>query len=239
MSDKPVVAVLGIGPGLGSSVARRFAAEGCAVAAMARDEQHLQPVVKDIRDAGGTAEAVTVDAGDAASVHAAFERCRQTLGDPQVLVYNAAGPFVISEVLELDPDVFERAWRVNCFGAFLAVREVLPAMQRAGTGTLLLTGATAALRGSAGFSALAVGKFGLRALAQSLAREYGAQGIHVAHVIVDGQIDSPRIRRMFPNREAHTFLDPDRIADEYWHLYRQDPTTWSLEADLRPAVEKF
>jgi len=124
-------------------------------------------------------------------------------------------------------------------GAFYAAREVLPAMVEAGHGTILLTGASAAMRGKARFSALAVGKFGLRALAQSMAREFGPQGIHVSHVIVDGQINTPRIREMSPDREEHTLLSPDAIAGTYWQLHSQDPTAWTLELDLRPSVESF
>jgi NAD(P)-dependent dehydrogenase (short-subunit alcohol dehydrogenase family) len=124
-------------------------------------------------------------------------------------------------------------------GAFYAAREVLPAMVEAGRGTILLTGASAALRCKARFSALAVGKFGLRALAQSKAREFGPQGIHLSHVIIDGQINTPSIREMMPDREEHTLLSPDSIAETYWQLHTQDRTAWTLEADLRPSVESF
>jgi NAD(P)-dependent dehydrogenase (short-subunit alcohol dehydrogenase family) len=124
-------------------------------------------------------------------------------------------------------------------GAFYAAQQVLPPMLEAGRGTILLTGATASLRGSACFSALAVGKFGLRALAQSMAREFGPQGIHVAHVVIDGQINTPRMREMSPDREEHTMLSPDTIAETYWQLHAQDHTAWTLELDLRPSVESF
>jgi NAD(P)-dependent dehydrogenase (short-subunit alcohol dehydrogenase family) len=124
-------------------------------------------------------------------------------------------------------------------GAFYAAQQVLPAMVERGRGTVLLTGATAALRGSARFSALAVGKFGLRALAQSMAREFGPQGVHVAHVIIDGQIDTPRVREMSPDRDEDTMLSPEAIAETYWRLHAQHHTAWTLELDLRPAVESF
>jgi NAD(P)-dependent dehydrogenase (short-subunit alcohol dehydrogenase family) len=128
---------------------------------------------------------------------------------------------------------------VHSAGAFYAAREVLPAMVEARHGTILLTGASAALRGKGRFSALAVGKFGLRALAQSMAREFGPQGIHVSHVIIDGQINTPRIGEMMPGREEHTLLSPDAIAETYWQLHSQDRTAWTLESDLRPSVESF
>jgi NAD(P)-dependent dehydrogenase (short-subunit alcohol dehydrogenase family) len=128
---------------------------------------------------------------------------------------------------------------VESGGAFYAAQQVLPAMVEAGRGTILLTGATASLRGSARFSALAVGKFGLRVLAQSMAREFGPQGIHVAHVIIDGQINTPRMRERSPDREEHTMLSTGAIAETYWQLHVQDPTAWTLELDLRPSVESF
>jgi NAD(P)-dependent dehydrogenase (short-subunit alcohol dehydrogenase family) len=233
-----VAAVLGVGPGLGAAVARRFAGEGFAVAMMARREESLAEIRQDIEDDGGTALPVSADATDADSVAAAFERVRAELGDPEVLVYNA-GAFQMGGVLEVSPARFDECFRANCAGAFYAAREVLPAMVEAGRGTILLTGASAALRGKARFSALAVGKFGLRALAQSMAREFGPQGIHVSHVIIDGQINIPRVREMAPDREDHTMLSPDAIAETFWQLHAQDSTAWTLELDLRPAVESF
>jgi NAD(P)-dependent dehydrogenase (short-subunit alcohol dehydrogenase family) len=233
-----VAAVLGVGPGLGAAIARRFAGEGFAVALMARREESVAAVRKEIEDRGGGALPVTTDATDPDSVAAAFERVRAELGDPEVFVYNA-GAFQIGGVLEVSPAQFDECFRANCAGAFYAAREVLPAMAEAGHGTILLTGASAALRGKARFSALAVGKFGLRALAQSMAREFGPQGIHVSHVIVDGQIDTPRLREMSPDREDHTMLSPDAIAETYWQLHSQDRTAWTLELDLRPSVESF
>jgi len=231
-------AVLGVGPGLGAAVARRFAREGFAVALMARREEGVANVQEEIETASGTALPISTDATDPASVAAAFERVRGELGDPEVFVYNA-GTFQMGGILDLSPEKFDECFKANCAGAFYAAQQVLPAMVEAGRGTVLLTGATAALRGSARFSALAVGKFGLRALAQSMAREFGPQGIHIAHVIIDGQIDTPRLREMSPDREDHTMLSPDAIAETYWQLHAQHPTAWTLELDLRPAVESF
>jgi NAD(P)-dependent dehydrogenase (short-subunit alcohol dehydrogenase family) len=233
-----VAAVLGVGPGLGAAVARRFAGEGFAVAMMARREVSLAEIRQDIEGDGGTALPISTDATEAYSVAAAFDRVAAELGDPEVLVYNA-GAFQMGGILEISPNQFDECFRANCAGAFYAAREVLPAMVEAGHGTILLTGASAALRGKARFSALAVGKFGLRALAQSMAREFGPQGIHVSHVIVDGQINTPRAREMFPDREDHTLLSPNSIAETYWQIHAQDPTAWTLELDLRPAVESF
>src|SRR5215213_8035182 len=233
-----VATILGVGPGLGAAIARRFAGEGFAVALMARREESVAAVREEVEDSGGEVLLVTTDATDPDSVATAFERVRAELGDPEVFAYNA-GAFQMGGVLEVSPAKFDACFRANCAGAFYAAQQVLPAMVEAGRGTVLLTGATAALRGSARFSALAVGKFGLRALAQSMAREFGPRGVHVAHVIVDGQINTPRMREMSPDREEHTMLSPDAIAETYWQLHSQDLTAWTLELDLRTAVESF
>jgi NAD(P)-dependent dehydrogenase (short-subunit alcohol dehydrogenase family) len=233
-----VAAVLGVGPGLGAAIAVRFAREGYAVGLMARSEGSMSEAREKVEGSGGEALAVTADATDAASVARAFDQVRGSLGDPEVFVYNA-GAFRMGGILELTPEDFDRCWKANCAGAFYAAQCVLPAMLERGSGTVILTGATAALRGSARFSALAVGKFGLRALAQSMAREFGPQGIHVAHVVIDGQINTQRVREMSSEREEHTMLSPDAIAETYWKLHTQDRTAWTLELDLRPAVESF
>ena len=236
--DGKVAAILGVGPGLGAAVARRFAHEGFAVGLMARSEESLSAAQEEVESAGGQTLAVRADATDAGSVASAFEEVCRSLGDPGVFVYNA-GAFRMGGVLEVSPEDFDDCFRANCSGAFYGAQQVLPAMVERRRGTIIFTGATASLRGSANFAALATGKFGLRALAQSMAREFGPQGIHVAHVITDGQINTPRVREMSPDREEHTMLSPDAIAETYWRLHTQDPTAWTLETDLRPAVESF
>lgn len=238
MSNERVAVVLGVGPGLGGSVARRFAREGYATALLARRPESLRETHEQISRAGGKALSLPVDATDASSVAGAFAEVRERLGDPEVFVYNA-GAFQMGSVADLTPELFEACWKANCFGGFLGAREVIPAMVARGRGTILFTGATGSLRGGANFSALAVGKFGLRALAQSLARELGPKGVHVAHVIIDGQIDTPGLLKRNPGRATHTLLGPDSIAKTYWEIHSQDPTCWTHELDLRPAVEKF
>ncbi len=233
-----VATILGVGPGLGAAVARRFAREGFSLGLMARSEEGLSAAREEVEGTGGEALAVSADATDAESVASALERVREGLGDPEVFVYNA-GAFQMGGILELSPEQFDDCFRANCSGAFYGARQVLPAMVERGRGTIILTGATAALRGSANFAALATGKFGLRALAQSMAREFGPRGIHVAHVVIDGQIDTPRLREAQPDREESTTLSPDAIAESYWQLHAQDPTAWTLELDLRPALESF
>jgi NAD(P)-dependent dehydrogenase (short-subunit alcohol dehydrogenase family) len=228
-----VAIVIGAGPGLGAAVARRFAREGFTVGAVARKRETVEPLAQAI-----AGRAYVADTADAAQVATLFADIRNDLGAPDVLVYNASA-FKMGGILEVSPEDFEQCWKVGCHGAFLCAREVLPAMVERGAGTILLTGATAALRGSSRFSCLAVGKFGLRALGQSIAREFGERGVHVAHVIVDGQIDSERARSWSPQRPASSFLAPDAIAETYWQLHVQSPTAWTQEIDLRPAVEKF
>lgn len=237
-SASPCAVVVGVGPGTGAAVARRFAREGYRLGLIARNRDHLDPVVETIAEGGGEARSFLADAANPASLEQAFAQVRAELGPAEVLVYNA-GAFRIAGVLELTPDQLEEAWRTGCLGAFVAARQVLPDMVSRGRGTILLTGATASRRGSARFAALAVGKFGLRALAESMAREFGPQGIHVAHVVIDGVIDTPTIRRFLPDRETETLVSPESIAGTYWELHRQDRSSWTLELDLRPAVEKF
>jgi len=238
MADRPVAVVVGAGPGTGAAVARRFAAGGFDVAVSARSAEKLAPVAEEVRAAGGRALEVPADATDEASVQAAFDHVRESWGDPEVLVYNA-GAFVPGGILDVTREQFVTAWNANCLGGLLSAQQVLPAMRDAGRGTVIFTGATASLRGSAFFSCLAVGKFGLRALAQSMARELGPQGVHVAHVIVDGMIDTERVRGMVGDRPDEGFLKPDAIAESYWQLHVQHRSAWTHELDLRPFGEKF
>jgi NAD(P)-dependent dehydrogenase (short-subunit alcohol dehydrogenase family) len=239
MSASNVIAVVGVGPGLGASLARRFAREDFAVALLARHAESLEPVRAELEQGGARALALPTDGTRPDQVRAAFARIKRELGAPSVLVYNA-GNFFRGGILELTPEQFVQAWEANCLGAFLAAQQVLPDMVARGAGTVLLTGATGSLRGGARFACLAVGKFGLRALGQSMAREFGPQGVHVAHVVIDGQIDNPRTRARTPEgRATESFLSADAIAEQYWNLHAQPRTAWSLELDLRPAVEKF
>ncbi|AFY69052.1 short-chain dehydrogenase/reductase SDR [Thalassoporum mexicanum PCC 7367] len=233
-----VAMVVGVGPGLGAAIAKKFALGGFAVAIIARDAEKLSDLKTEINHDGGIAVPFAADITDPDAVVAISDRIKTELGAPEVLIYNA-GAFAMKGILELEPAMFEQSWRVNCFGAFLAVQQVLPEMLEKGSGSILFTGATAALRGGAKFASLAVGKFGLRALAQSLAREFGSQGIHVAHIIIDGMINTARVREMVGDRDPATLLDPAAIADAYWQIYQQPPTAWTLEIDLRPATEKF
>ncbi|WP_437734547.1 SDR family NAD(P)-dependent oxidoreductase [Sorangium sp. So ce1335] len=238
MSSNRVAVVVGVGPGLGAAVSRRFAREGFAVGLVARTAATCEAVQREIEQAGGRALSAPADATDPVSVAAAFARVKQTLGPAEVMIYNASD-FRVAGALELTPQELEASWRITCLGGFVCAQAALPDMLERGRGTLLFTGATASLRGGPRFSALAVGKFGLRAVAQSLARELGPRGIHVAHVIVDGLIDTPRVRAMVPGRGAATLLAPEALAETYYQLHAQPPSAWTHEIDVRPSTERF
>ena len=175
---------------------------------------------------------------DAEAVTALFEEVAAALGPPDLVVYNS-GAFRPGSVLEIEARDFETCWRIGCLGGFLVGQQAARIMAERGHGSIIFTGATASLRGGANFANLAVGKFGLRALTQSLARELGPRGVHVAHVIIDGQIRSERYAQLEKERPADAFLDPAAIAEAYYQLHRQPRSAWTQELDLRPWVEKF
>ncbi len=238
MSTWPTALIVGAGPGLGLALARRFGREGFAIALVARREAMLAELSAQLSVLGPRLKTYAADTTDPAAVSAVCAATLRDLGEPSALIYNA-GSYQPGGIADITPEQFEAAWKTGCMGAFLFARELLPAMAAAGRGRVLLTGATAALRGGKGFATLAIPKFGLRALGQSMAREYGPQGVHVAHVVIDGQIDTPRLREREPDRATHTLLATDAIAESYWQLHCQDATAWTQELDLRPAVESF
>jgi NAD(P)-dependent dehydrogenase (short-subunit alcohol dehydrogenase family) len=236
-SNKSVAVVVGVGPGLGSAAARRFAAE-YTVALVARNADYLAQVAKEIADAGGDAHPVAANTADEVAITTAFDTIRRDLGDPEVLIYNAAmRPF--GRLMDTKPSTFENTWRVNAFGAFLCAQQVVPAMLKAGRGTIIFTGATAGTRPFPTSAAFGPAKFAMRGLAQVMARDLGPNGIHVAYVNVDGAIDTAFIRQRFPNIKDEDTLKPDAIAETYWHLAHQDPSSWTQELDVRPFKEKF
>lgn len=233
----PVAAVLGVGPGLGAALARRFA-QGYAVAINARSAEYLRSLAGEIRAAGGQVFEVPADLGARAQVEAVFKSIRERLGPPEVLLYNA-GSGTWGTITEITPEQYENAWRVNAYGAFLSAKEVAPDMIARGRGVMLFTGATAGVK--AGPKSLAFGpaKFAMRGLAQSLARDLGPKGIHVAWINVDGGIDTPGRRERLPQLKEEDLLKPDAIAETYWHLAHQDRSAWTMELEVRPFKEKF
>jgi NAD(P)-dependent dehydrogenase (short-subunit alcohol dehydrogenase family) len=231
-----IAIVVGVGPGLGWALTERFAQAGMQVVAAARDPSKLKQAVG-AQQASGVRFQVC-DATQPADVASLFATVERELGIPSLVVFNA-GAYVRGGILEITAESFEHCWKIGCFGGFLVGQAAARLMLSSAAGTIIFTGATASLRGSAGFANLAVPKFGLRALAQSMARELGPKGIHVAHVIIDGQIESERNRPLLDERGPASLLPPGAIAESYYQLHRQPRGAWTHELDLRPWVEKF
>ena len=240
MTLSPSCVVLGVGPGTGAAVARRFAKAGLGIAVAARRSESLDPVARELAVTGHRVLPIVTDAVDERSVVDLIERTERELGPIEVAVYNASGR-VIKSVLDLTVQDMTEAWQRSCLGGFLFGREAAKRMVTRGSGTILFTGATSGMRGGANFAAFAVGKFGLRALAQSMARELGPRGIHVAYINIDGPINTgaPNTVAMAKERPPGGLLEPDAIAEAYFQLHRQHRSTWTQELDLRPWVEKF
>lgn len=237
-----VALVIGAGDSTGSAIARRFAAGGYTACMTRRDAHKLEPVVKSIIDAGGNAYGFASDARKEDEVLGLFEKIEDEIGTVEVLVFNI-GANVPSSVLDETARKYFKIWEMACFGGFLNGREAARRMVARERGTIIFTGATAALRGSANFAAFAGAKHALRALAQSMAKELGPRNVHVAHVVVDGAIDTEFIRTTFPDRYAlkaqDGILNPDHIAENYWNLHQQPRDAWTFELDLRPYMEKW
>ncbi|KAE8152203.1 hypothetical protein BDV25DRAFT_128208 [Aspergillus avenaceus] len=243
MATKPFAIIAGVGPGTGSSIARKFA-QVYSVVLLARNPGNFTTVVDEINASGGQATGISTDLSDAQSVNSAFDKITQEYEGSALAaaVFNSGGGFVRKPFLELTGEEFSSGFESQAKGAFNFAQKTLPLLLTAkntpSPPTLIFTGATASLKGSANFSSFASGKFALRALAQSLAREFGPKGVHVSHVIIDGVIDIPRTKAWtFEHEDAK--LSPDAIADSYWHLHTQPRTTWGFEWDLRPYVEKW
>ena len=245
MADgKGVCLVVGVGDGLGSSLARAFAAEG-HVTCMTRRARHLdalEEVAKSIREAGGTAHAFGVDARSEDEMVKLFVDIERDIGPLEVVVFNI-GANVRFGIRETTTRVFHKVWGMACFAGFLAGREAAKAMVPRGRGTILCTGATASVRGREGFAAFSAAKHGLRAVAQSMARELGPEGIHVAHVVIDGAVDGVFIRSNRDDVDAlleqDRILKPDDIAASFIALHRQPKSAWTHELDLRPWAETW
>ena len=235
-----VAVVAGVGSGLGASLARRFAQEGCRVALLARSADYLDQLAAEINTlrGPGTALALPCDLADRQQIAAAFARIRAELGPADLLVNHASGGGGPrgGGLLELDPIDFERAWRVGVYGALLCSREAARDMLEAGRGggAILFTGATSSVRGAG--IAFSSAKFGSRGLAQALARELWPRGVHVAHIVIDGVIADPADG---PAEGQEPLMDPEAIASTYWQLALQERSAWTLELDLRPDREKF
>ena len=221
--QNPVVVVMGAGNATRSAVARRFASEGYTACVSSRNEEKLQPLIQSIEEAGGQARAFGADARKEEQVQAMFRTVEEEIGPIEVCVFNVGGN-VKFPLEETTSRVYYKVWEMGCFAGFL-------------------TGATASIRGASGFAAFSGAKFGLRSLAQSMAREFGPLGIHVAHVIIDGAIDTEWIEELFPETYAKKkddgILNPEEIAEVYWQLHLKKRSAWTQEMDLRPWMEPF
>lgn len=242
MNNKKVVLVVGAGDATGGAIAKRFAQEGFIACVTRRSADKLQPLVDAIKAFGAEAHGFSCDARKEEEVVALIEQIESQIGPIEAFVFNI-GANVPCSILEETARKYFKIWEMACFSGFLNGREVAKRMAQRQRGTILFTGATAGLRGAAGFAAFAGAKHGIRALAQSMARELGPMNIHVAHVVVDGAIDTDFIRDNFPEKYATKdqdgILNPEHIADNYWHLHSQPRDAWTFELDLRPWNERW
>jgi NAD(P)-dependent dehydrogenase (short-subunit alcohol dehydrogenase family) len=230
-----VALITGVGPGLGAALARRFAREDFQVGLVARSPEFIEALAKEISASGPGAISVIADVSRPVEATAAVQRVRENLGSIGVLIHNPSSALG-QGLLVTTPEQFEQCWRVAALGGFVCAQETATDMLKAGDGVMLFTGATSSVRGG-DWLAFSSAKFAVRGLVQSLARELWPQGVHVAHVVIDGLIGSvPELGRVPVDEPV---LDPDRVADAYWHLAMQDRSAWSLEVDLRPHTEQF
>lgn len=241
-NKKKVVLVIGAGDATGGAIAKRFAREGYIACVTRRSADKLQPLVDAINAEGGQAHGFASDARKEEDVIALVEQIETEIGPIEAFVFNI-GANVPCSILEETARKYFKIWEMACFSGFLNGREVAKRMVKRQRGTILFTGATAGLRGAAGFAAFAGAKHGIRALAQSMARELGPLNVHVAHVVVDGAIDTDFIRTQFPDRyalkEEDGILNPEHIAENYWFLHSQPRDAWTFELDLRPWSERW
>lgn len=231
---KPVCAVVGVGPGNGSAIARKFARRGYALALLARHPERLS----ELRGELGDAEAYGCDATDAEQVAATFARIERELGPVNVLVHNAGGGH-FQNFDDTTPASLEADWRVNVMGLLLTAQAAVPQMRRLGCGSVMVIGATAAWTGNAGFAPFAAAKSAQRSLAQSMARHLGPQGIHVAYVVIDAVVDLPRTRQAMADKPDDFFIQPAHIAEAVYFVSQQPKSAWTFELDLRPYAERW
>jgi NAD(P)-dependent dehydrogenase (short-subunit alcohol dehydrogenase family) len=234
MSDKPIAIVTGVGPGTGSAIVRRFAAEGFRVIAMARSPDRIRALEAELPDVN----AMICDVSSESQVRDAVASIRKSYGSPNVLIHNAVGGGW-GTFLEIEPKMLDRNFQVNVMGLLYLAREVAPDMIKAGSGSILVTGNTSAIRGKANFAGFAPTKAAQRILSESIARDLGPRGIHVAYVRIDAVIDVPKMRERLPEAPDEFFIKPSAIADELWHLYSQDRSAWSFLTEIRPFGEKW
>ena len=234
--------VVGAGDATGGAIARRIAREQIPVAVMRRNADKLAPLAEEIEKAGGKALSIGGDARKEDDIIAAFDETERTFGEVDLAVFNI-GANVRFPFTEIEERKFQKIWELACYSGFLTAREAARRMVPRGQGTIILTGASASLKGYSGGAAFASAKFALRGMAQAMARELGPKNIHVCHTIIDGAIDTAFIRENFPQlyerKDRDGILNPDHIANEYWRLYQQPRDAWTHELELRPWSEQF
>ena len=230
----PVCLISGVGPGTGSALARRFAEGGYRVGLLARNEERLAALEKELPNAKG----YQCDVSDPAQVEAAASAVERGLGNPEVVIHNAVGG-AFGTFLEIDPQILNRNFQVNTMGLLYLARRFAPAMVSSGKGAIVATGNTSALRGKPGFAGFAPTKAAQRILAEAMARELGPKGVHVAYVVVDAVIDLEWTRKRYSDRPDEFFIKPAAIADEVWHVVHQNSSAWSFNVELRPFGETW
>lgn len=243
--SKQVCLIVGAGDYIGAAIARKFAAGGFTVCLARRGGEKNDALVEEIKAAGGQAHSYSMDAREESQIVQRFAAIEKDIGPIEVLISNAGGN-VNFPILETTERVFYKVWKMACLSGFLSGREAAKYMLSRGRGSIFFTGATASLRGGSGFAAFSSAKFGLRALAQSMARELGPQNIHVAHLIIDAGVDSAFVRDRIKDSgrdpdtlPEDTLMDPNSVAESYWMLHQQTRDAWTFEMDIRPFAEKF
>lgn len=232
--NTPVVLVTGVGPGTGAAISRRFSRGGYRVAMLARTRERLDALQREIPNSRGYACDVT----DESQLDSTIEAVRQDLGTPKVLIHNAVGG-AFANFMEIDPKVLNSNFQVNAMALLYLARRLAPAMVEAGDGAIVVTGNTSALRGRANFAGFAPTKAAQRILSESIAREVGPKGVHVAYVVIDAVIDLEWTRNRFPDAPDDFFIKPAAIADEIWHVVNQDRSAWSFNVEVRPFRETW
>lgn len=242
---KPVCLIVGAGDYIGAAIAKRFAKGGFTVCVARRDASKSSALIKEIHASGGTAHSYSMDAREEDQVIERYAAIETDIGPLEIVISNAGGN-VNFPILETTERVFYKVWQMACFTGFLAGREAAKHMVPRGRGSIFFTGATASLRGASGYAAFSSAKFGLRALAQSMARELGPQGLHIAHLIIDSGVDTAFVRDRIKKRGINpdelpqdTLMNPDSVGEAYWNLHHQTRDAWTHEMDIRPFAEKF
>lgn len=244
-AHEKVILIVGAGDYIGAAIAKRFAKEGYFVCLGRRNVDKLAPLVEEIENSGGAAHAYSIDARDEESIQQVFAKVEQEVGPINIMIFNV-GANVFFPLLETTSRTFRKVWEMGCFGGFLAGKEAAKFMVPREKGSIFFTGATASVKGNAGFTAFTSAKAGLRSVAQSMARELGPKNIHVAHLVIDAAVDTEWVHQIIKDRGVdpnklpeNSLMQPESVAEAYWMLHKQNKDAWTFEMDLRPSIEKW